>query len=83
MDTGKNQLGNLLMSVRNSCLNESEIDDWINGAVKLLDSEDVSQIPHIRLDVLKDGLLIETINLNNRNAFKFGRGGFNNSTDTV
>ena len=48
-----------------------------------MDTEDVSEIPHIRLDVMKDGLLIETINLNNRNVFKFGRGGYDNSSDTV
>ena len=43
----------------------------------------MSEIPHIRLDVLKEGLLIETINLNNRNIFKFGRGDQMNPTDTI
>ena len=48
-----------------------------------MDTEDVSMIPHIRMDVYKEGLMIETINLNNRNLFKFGRGIQPDSADSV
>lgn len=48
-----------------------------------MDTEDVSQIPHIRLDVLKEGQQIETINLNGRNLFKFGRGIKSDPANTV
>ena len=48
-----------------------------------MDPEDPSEIPCIRLDVIKDGVLIETINLENRALFKFGGQGMQDSNDTV
>ena len=61
---GQNRLGIILEKIRLSCLNgTTEIDDWIRASVKLMEG-DVSEIPHIRMDVYKEGLLIETINLN-------------------
>ena len=83
-DIGQNKLGKLLEEVRDSCANSSEIDDWIKfSVVDLMDPEDPSEIPCIRLDVIKDGVLIETINLENRALFKFGGQGMQDSNDTV
>ena len=70
---GQNRLGTLLEKVRLSCLNETEIDDWIRSSVKLMEG-DVGEIPPIRMDVYKEGQQIETINLTNRTLFRFGRG---------
>lgn len=48
-------------------------------------TEDPAEIPSIRLDVYKDGSQIETIDLENRTVFKFGRSQSATSqfTDTV
>lgn len=48
-----------------------------------METDDPTEIPRIKLDVLKDGELIETIMLENRWLFKFGRGGYSDSADTV
>lgn len=48
-----------------------------------MDTEDVGEIPQVRLDVIKDGHQIETINLNMSNLFKFGRDSAASSTDFV
>ena len=48
-----------------------------------MESEDPAEIPCIRLDVMKDGMLLETINLENWALFKFGGEGVQESNDTV
>lgn len=44
-------------------------------------TEDPTKIPTVRLDVKKDGNLIETIALENQSVFKFGRD--SNNTDPI
>lgn len=52
----QNMLGKLLEQVRASCLSETELDDWIRiSAVKLMSTAKPSDIPTVRLDVLKEG----------------------------
>ena len=71
--TGQNNLGVLLEKVRNSCLNDCEVEDWIRfSAVNLIDC-DKRVIPSIELEVYKEGDLIETITLENKELFVFGR----------
>ena len=48
-----------------------------------MEPEDPAEIPCIRLDVIKDDRLIETINLENRALFKFGGQGVEECNDTV
>jgi len=62
-----------LEKVRNSCLNDCEVEDWVRcSAVSLIDC-DKRDIPVIELEVFKEGDLIETITLENKEIFLFGR----------
>ena len=49
----------------------------------MISTENPNEIPSVQLDVYKEGQLIETINLENKDIFKFGKQDSSGSGDTV
>ena len=70
-EKGENTLGLVLEKVRYSIANDSEVEDWLRSAVKM--AEEISMLPVIEIEVFKDGSLDQSITLENKEIFTFGK----------
>lgn len=72
MQQGQNKLGSILQEIRQAITAESEVSLWLKSQFNLL-SIDRKDMPTITLEVFKEGENIETITLQGKAVFIFGR----------
>lgn len=68
--TGQNQLGRILMKIRDDIKNDKELINWITNCFDLV--KDIMIIPEISLTVNKDCTTIDHIKLSGKSFYIFG-----------
>jgi ribA/ribD-fused uncharacterized protein len=69
-ERGQNQLGRIIMKIRNDIMENDELLNWISNCFELI--TEINYLPEINLTVKKNGETIDHIILKNRPYYLFG-----------